>query len=355
MRVGALRGMLKVTYSGENGSLPCGPEWEDLLADSPTATPFQTPEWVESLWSSYPEGRSILQLREGRDLVGIFPVRMGRRLRQMGAGPSDYLHPLLRGGYEREGSDAIAGALMERKYLDLIDLHQIRETHPLAAAFASSQRFTQARCLVLSLPGTFDEYVGNLSKSLRYEVRRLNKEPYVSGKAKFETVREPERVPDTLAILFDLHARRWRRQFRPGAFAFSSVRKLHERFATQACRNDRLRLSVLTVDGEPVGAIYAMKTNRATFFYQSGFAPERKSLSPGTVSVAQTIRRSIEDGCTEFDFLRGDEPYKARWKPQRAYDNLRLLTPKSALGQGAAALYRCEQEIENRLRRMLER
>ncbi|KXK17907.1 MAG: Protein involved in cellulose biosynthesis (CelD) [Armatimonadetes bacterium OLB18] len=43
-----------------------------------------------------------------------------------------------------------------------------------------------------------------------------------------------------------------------------------------------LRLAGLRVDGNPAGALYAMVWGKSCYFYQSGFSPEFKSLSPGT-------------------------------------------------------------------------
>ena len=50
----------------------------------------------------------------------------------MGAGPSDYLHPLSRGGYEEPVASQLTEHLKDAKGYDLLDLHQIRETQPLA-------------------------------------------------------------------------------------------------------------------------------------------------------------------------------------------------------------------------------
>ena len=55
----------------------------------------------------------------------------------------------------------------------------------------------QARCLVLDLPPTYDTFLATLGKSLRYDVRRLDKSPFKEGKA---TIENP---PDGLDILFE--------------------------------------------------------------------------------------------------------------------------------------------------------
>ena len=49
--------------------------------------------------------------------------------------------------------------------------------------------------------------------------------------------------------------------------------------------------------------------------YNSGFAPEAASLSPGLVLLSHLIRDAIARGRARFDFLRGEERYKLEFEP----------------------------------------
>ena len=71
--------------------------------------------------------------------------------------------------------------------------------------------------------------------------------------------------------------------------------------------------------------------------------------------MAHTIRRAIDEGKTSFDFLRGDEPYKRRWKPQHVLKNYRLITPaKGLMGQLGSAWNGVGGRVETRIRARLE-
>src|SRR5262249_44148022 len=149
---------------------------------SPTATPFQTWEW-QSTWVRHfaRTGRyHFIAMHEGNDLVGLMPLVQMRRawktLKAVGSGSSDYLHPIARSGYEEAVNAETASALQSVKGPDLIDLHQIREDKPFAKNASDYVPIEQARCLVLDLPPTYDAYLATLSKSLRYDVRRLDKD-----------------------------------------------------------------------------------------------------------------------------------------------------------------------------------
>ncbi len=325
-----------------------GGEWDDLLAHSPTATPFQTRDWQTCWWRTFGGGKRALALevREGRDLVGLFPLTVAkgpwRALRAMGTGPSDYLHPIARVGYEAAVAEALAPALREVREVDLLDLQCLREDQPLASMTTDDQ----ARCLVLDLPPTYDAFLASLGKSLRYDVRRLDKSPFKDGKATIET-----NPPDGLDILFDLHRARWRAKRLPGAFV---GRLVPFQRAWAAVAGDRMWLSVLRLEGRPIGALYAMAVGRQVFYYQAGFAPTEGSISPGTLLVAHTVRRAIAEGKTRFDFLRGDEEYKRRWKPQNAYADRRAVVPLNARGQAGAAWIAQAARVEAKVRARLE-
>ncbi len=330
--------------------------WDDLVRSCPDATPFQTSAWLNAWWVAF--GRAhvphILGVFEGADLVAAMPLYATsfpwRALRTVGTGNSDYLAPLVRPGYLDAFAESLREYVDSLTDIDLIDLHQIRENNPLVAGWPEVE--VQARCCVLELTGTFGEYTKGLSKSLRYEVKRLGKPTYSAGIA---TAESPEQAVQYLQDFFGLHARRWHKRGLPGAFASRRIRAFHEAFVADAVRHDELRLSVLFHEGTVVGAVYAMKARTGTYFYQSGFEPAAKSLSPGTVLVAHSIRRAFEDGCAVFDFLRGDEPYKLRWKPQSTYANVRLIRSLGGVrGSAGQKMNRVGSRIESTIRRRLE-
>ncbi|MFX9097154.1 GNAT family N-acetyltransferase, partial [Acinetobacter baumannii] len=74
-----------------------------------------------------------------------------------------------------------------------------------------------------------------------------------------------------------------------------------------------------------IGVFYGMRLHHRSYFYQMGFNPEFGSISPGNLLLSFAIRTAIEDGSKEFDFLRGDEPYKRRWQAQHSITNYRHL------------------------------
>lgn len=329
--------------------------WRALHASAPDATPFQSWEWLTSWAQTLGRARRplILAAYEGRDLVGLMPLALTsvpwRCARWMGSGVSDYLEPLAAPGHAAQVGFAFWNFLLEQQGIDLIDLHQVRTHQPFGETAAGDQSAAQAECPVLSLPATFHDYLPELGKSLRYDVKRgLARGDYrlaANGAEALEAWRH----------FLNLHSRRWRKRGLPGAFGLPGIQRFHEAWIPRAHDRGLLRFWTLRHENEVVGALYCMRAGRSTFFYQSGFAPHAKSVSPGTTLIAAAIRHAIEEGCEEFDFLRGAEPYKLRWKPQHVRQNARLLVRKpSIMGSIGHRVNVWESQVEAKVRARLE-
>lgn len=334
--------------------------WEELFGASGTATPFQSASWQSSWWATLGRRKKPLTaaILEGDDLIAVMPLAVTdgpwRTIRFACTGVSDYLWPLVRTGYE-VSANRMFGEWLGEQHADLIDLHQVREGHPLLPFLSNAEFVQQAECCVLDLPDSYERYVEGLSKSLRYDVRSLGRGKFASGEASLRPITRQEDVIPALGAFFRLHAQRWKKRGLPGAFAFSSTQALHEKFAPQALEAGILKFTLLEARGEPVGAIYALSSSSTYFFYQSGFDPEHKALNPGTVLVAHTIRQAIDEGASTFDFLRGAEAYKLRWKPQNTYKNVRAFFAVSgARGKLGRSWNRMASKIEGKVRGRLE-
>jgi CelD/BcsL family acetyltransferase involved in cellulose biosynthesis len=326
--------------------------YQALFDQCPAATPFQSPEWLRTLYHFRKRGFKVLVGFEGKDLALSLPLKCSNGMwscwRPFGVGPSDYLGPLYQ---STEHVKDLYAFLLEQRETTLVDLHQVPSDHLLSNCFLQGESISQARCLLLDLPNTFDEYVANLSKSLRYDVRRIGGKAFSEKNAEVLWLDDSNR--DQFAdSFFNLHKLRWKSRGLPGAFIGSG-----ERFqrAWISNRNSAVVMNMLLVEGKPAGVIYGMKQNETMYFYQAGMDPALSSLSPGTVLVAKLIERAISEGCKTFDFMRGDEPYKRRWKPTRERTNYRFLVSNgTVLSQAGKAWNEQAWKIESRIREKVE-
>ena len=88
------------------------------------------------------------------------------------------------------------------------------------------------------------------------------------------------------------------------------------------------QLSWIELDGLPLAAEYQLVGGSTVYAYQSGIDPDRLDSEPGRLVLIEAIRRCIANGYRTYDFLRGDEPYKAHWRAEpRKMIKLQVVPP----------------------------
>jgi CelD/BcsL family acetyltransferase involved in cellulose biosynthesis len=313
-------------------------EWKELFINSKTATPFQSYEWLLSWWEAFGRDRlpHVLVMREGRDLVGLMPLykRKNRThvLASMGEVESDYLLPLTRDGYDTEFSNHMISHFRELQGVDYIEMHALPETSSVLKCSAKMKIVQEDLCYLITLPSSYEEYLAGLSSNFRHKPRRILKGPFLTGEARAYTLDDPQETEKALDRLLELHERRWSSKGFPGAFYSEAIKQLHFSYVRRACISGQLRMNVLEIDGACVGLLYAMRHGDTYYYYQKGYDPDYTSHSPGVLLIGYSIKSAIEEGAKYFDFMRGDEPYKLNWKPQRCFSNKILRIPVSAKG-----------------------
>ena len=190
---------------------------------------------------------------------------------------------------------------------------------------------------------TWAQYIAGRPGSLRGTVRRR------LGQAERDpatTLHMARSGPDCFRLVDDyetVHARSWKPDEPHPGFLRA--------FANLAEAAGCLCMTALRRDGVPVAAqLWTVEKGTATV-HKLAHDETAGALSPGTVLTAWTIRRLIEDGTTELDFGRGDDPYKGLWTTRRRVrDGLIIANPLTP--SGASLLAR--QSIGRLARRALE-
>jgi CelD/BcsL family acetyltransferase involved in cellulose biosynthesis len=315
-------------------------DWDRLAGDCT----FRTWTWLNTWWRHYGgdgDAAGPAERRRGRELhvllafeqdalVGVLPTYVvrtlahGATLRLLGDGEvcSDHLGLLALADRGREVGEAVASHLADDCRWDAIDFPAIDEADiPTAALFAG---LDAAECDVthipdhpywaIDLPADWEEFLALQSKSHRKQLRQAERRVLEGGRAEWRPVTDAADFQAAWNTLVDLHQRRRKSLGEPGCFASPTWAAFHHDVAPQLLAEGRLRLSWLELDGAPAAAEYHVAGANTTFAYQGGVDPTRLDEEPGRLSNIRTIQQAIAEGHTRFDFLRGDEPYKAHWR-----------------------------------------
>ena len=135
-----------------------------------------------------------------------------------------------------------------------------------------------------------------------------------NGLARLVTADTPAAVQRGMQILIELHQKRWQSRGVAGCFALPRFTAFLPEAAAAQFSAGQLQLHWLEYGGQPIAAEYHILGQNVIYAYQSGIDPAAMRLQPGRIITAALVRNAIDAGLSGFDFLRGDETYKAHWR-----------------------------------------
>ena len=299
------------------------PEWLSMWERSPSATPFQRPEWLLPWWHHFGQpDLCAVTLRRNGVLTGILPLyvyfdahRNERQLLLLGAGTSDYLDGIFAADCTADDVQAALAVVGADQTWDVAHLTQLLPHSPLYQAVHQSGTpypgEPTLHCAALPIAG--------LPKKVRAEVLYFRNAAIGKGKLQLRVATAATCAAD-FDTLVRLHTAAWQQRGEPGVLANPDVLAWHREAMPLLLAADVLRLYVLEIDGDPVAALYALidppRRNRTAYFYLIGHDPDHAACKPGTLLTAMASEQAAAEGVTTLDMLRGDETYKKFWHVQ---------------------------------------
>jgi CelD/BcsL family acetyltransferase involved in cellulose biosynthesis len=312
-------------------------EWSALWDRCPSATPFQSPEWLLAWWRHLGAGAEpwIVALRREGRLMALAPFYRWthpesgvRQLTLAGNGITDRLDLLADPAFPDAGA-RILEHLARSEEWDTADFRDLPSSSTLLASAPPSLHAIvedeDEPCPVLALPadeaGLADAVdSARLLPNLRQARRRAEKMGSVEAAAAGEA-----ELAETLDALFRLHAARWRLRGEGGVLDDGAVRRTLADAAAGFLARGWLRLYALRVGGRTAAVQLGWSARGRAYYYIGGWDPDFAKLSPGGLLVEHAVREAVREGAREFDFLRGRESYKYLWGARdRPQHRLRL-------------------------------
>ncbi|MCB9451834.1 MAG: GNAT family N-acetyltransferase [Anaerolineaceae bacterium] len=303
-------------------------EWNSLLYRSTHNRIFSTWEWQSTWWEAYHPGDlwAIAIHDENDQLIGIAPwfiehnQEQGLIVHSIGCvDVSDYLDLII----DRDHVEQVLAALTDhlqahRDMFDSLDLCNIAEDSEtitrlprlLKQAGFTATYTQQEVCPIINLPGDWEEYVANLGKKYRHELRRkLRRAEGATEKLDWYIVGPEHNLDEELERFLELMAAS--HQEKAGFLEDEQNVMFFKKISPILFKRGWLQLSFLTVDGTAAAAYLNFDYDNQILVYNSGLLPGAFGhLSPGIVLLGHNIRYAIENRREIFDFLRGNETYK---------------------------------------------
>ena len=307
-------------------------EWNALLAESISDVPFLRYEYLSAWWSTrgggeWPEADLVLvSACENDGLIGIAPLFLSEHtgeqaLMLLGSIEiSDYLDLIVR----VDDLPRFLSGLLDFLASDstpvwsAIDWYNLPEDSPTLAALKAesakrgwgftSEPFRPA--LSVPLPGDFDEYLMNIDKKQRHEIRRkIRRAESDEREVRWHIVEDESTLDSEIDALLALMAN----DHHKGDFLTEVMRTQMRASVHAAFKAGWLQLAFLEVDGAKAAGYLNFDYGNRIWVYNSGLDFKYGDLSPGWVLLGYLLQWANEHGRGEFDFMRGDEDYKAKF------------------------------------------
>ncbi len=309
------------------------PAWADLWRRARSAPVFLSPAWLVPWWRAFHPGElRIVAVRSGGQLVGLAPLYredgpLGQRLLPIGISVSDHLDLLVDPDRPEAGAALLTVCGDDPDWTSL----ELEELHPRAAALDIAAPdgmddvvVPQNACPTLSLSGRCDPHglPIEIPPDRRRKVRRAWRAAGRLGGLEIEAMDDTEQFVSELARLNSL---RWRARGEGGLQADKTLEGFHRDCLPGLLARGLARLRALSIGGKTVAVYYGLRHGATASAYLGGFDPDYAEASPGSILIADAVAEAAQDGATEFDFLRGQEPYKYLWGARDVWNRKRTL------------------------------
>lgn len=267
-----------------------------------------------------------------------------RQVTAIGDGPSDHLslparHPAAARTLARAVADYLEHDLRGQWFLII---RQLTPGDPVAAALAAELPWARI------LPGQsspltrFEErrsIDAHLSRDQRRAVRRRIRRMTAEGLSpEISHLRDPEAVA---TILPEVEAVCRSRDSDMGRAYLEDKRKA-EFFRAAINRHasrGEAELTTLRVRGQLAAYAVCLLDGETRRLWNGRFAPEWRRFGPGQIANSAALERALTDpSCTQFDWMRGDHPYKLSMANGSTQAEMLLAASSPLIGHALALL-----------------
>ncbi|MFN0073626.1 MAG: GNAT family N-acetyltransferase [Chloroflexota bacterium] len=303
--------------------------WQQLWAVSSQSECFTHPSWLIPWWSTLGKTSdpylAVVRIRD--EFQGVAPLTRHRSpfgdvLRPAGEGVSDYTdwllpdQPNLRTAARDDLVKLLAGQA-DWTGLELPGLRNETDAGELQRAFEHSGIRTRLlagmACPFVSMPNGFNAYYATRNAQTRYNVRSRERRLSQMGTLRYVHATAKD-APRLLEDAIDLHARRWQGQHTSTVFSAAPLgRAFYRATIPDSVRHEFGDIAALMINDRVIATSIGFVRGSRYAYYLPAWHPGYHPYAPSTLLLVHLMEFAADRGASTFDFMLGDEPYKATW------------------------------------------
>jgi CelD/BcsL family acetyltransferase involved in cellulose biosynthesis len=307
------------------------PEW-NALVERTRNEPFYRHEFIRS-WIENFSPEAPLKLLIGREsggrLVAILPL-IEERIRLFGIPVRQWTSPTnvhserfdLVAEDRKAASEAFFAHLRTVKDWDLL---RMTEVPPGGNAWAFHQAardngfpvgvYESQRSVYIPLTPSFEALQSTLGGKFRGNLRRRRKLLEAKGNVSVDCIPGGPDLQARLEECFAIEQSGKKATYGEPANLNPSIHGFYSTLAWRASKEGSFLLYRLLLDGRPIAFHYGLQQNGIYSLLMTSYDESLRDCSPGHLLVEEVLKRCIETGQQEFDFLGCDLDWKRAWGP----------------------------------------
>jgi CelD/BcsL family acetyltransferase involved in cellulose biosynthesis len=333
-----------------------GEEWSALCGRRVPDEPFYRPEWIGAYLAAFaPAARvAVIAARTAEGLVGVLPLISevaplggipARKLRSAGNAHTCRFELVCA---PEVSADAVARTVLEALLAEPgWDVLELDNAPRGGAAWRLAQLASNAGCRThaveaLSPPyldlascgGDRDRLLGRLDAKFRANLRRRLRKLEAHGAVALARCGDSEHA---LEQFYALERAGWKGGEGSAIACSAGARRFYDCIALDAARRGELRVYTLECGSRAAAMYLGLYAGGRYYLLKTAYDETVRECSPGQLLTHEALGDLLAAGCTAFDFLGGQMPWKSEWSPQaRVLDDLYVF--RGPAGQALHAL-----------------
>jgi CelD/BcsL family acetyltransferase involved in cellulose biosynthesis len=316
------------------------PEWTRLWKSDPQAEVFQTPEWAIAWWHAFGHHHTLctLVVFSGEEVIGIVPlVKRDGVIQFLGAPEADYADIICADQWAAEVL-AIALETLRKSvagWSECVWQHLSEDSRVMRHYRQLPRRLRNnfhplgtENYQTILLTGERDAIFSSLlaKKHTRRRINKLRK----AGDVQLRELSLPE-VEPCFDDFFRHHVRRHAAIGKQSCYAEHDDRQFLK--ALFAELGSQARFGVLELEGQPLAWYLGFEVNGKFLLYQHTFDLDASEYTPGESLLWFLFDNAKDRVEREFDFGKGNEPYKTRFTNHSRETYLLFIEPRGVVGR----------------------